>query len=169
VTAPLILRPGEPEDRSVVADSWSRTFAAYEPRCAQCGTKDKASAPKGDTWIRHGSGWIAPNLHYEGERHIIDELLERAGLIVGHLDDAPDVVVSWCVFELLSEGLTVHYVWTRPEFQRRGYGRQLLAMAREVAGPNGRLRCSHMTHAGERLIRAYRKDVRAQAHATVAP
>jgi len=81
------------------------------------------------TWIRsyHTARPVknlSPRVYYDGQRAMIERILQRgAGVLVAADPAYPETVIwGW----ICAEPHVVHYVYVRPEMRRLGYGRELL-------------------------------------------
>lgn len=148
---PLCIRRGTMADLPYCEDTWSK--AAVKDR----------GGPLGERWVRVDGGrlLLSPKAWHEMQREHIKATLGRSGVLVGHRADAPDVVWCWLAWDVAAiEGtvnevsITLHYAWTRPELRRRGYASALYQSAMRRSGIDviRRVRCSHMTPAGEALF-----------------
>lgn len=94
-----ILRPGIPEDRPYVEDSWLLSG------------RSQGYARDAGPGYAHDMKWL------------IRRLLDRGALLVACDKDEPGAIWGWA----LTRGTTVVYVYVRQEFRRKGLAKALLA------------------------------------------
>lgn len=83
------------------------------------------------TWLkslRFGSELeeVPPDLYYEGQHRIIEQLLDRCMVLVAHAPEDPDTLLGWAVMDPL-DGFVLHYVYVKGAFRRLGIAKALLA------------------------------------------
>lgn len=119
----FVIRRGKSSDVNLVRSSWLRS---YRREMRDMDATDYFS--------------------FQHER--IDRLLSSTALYVGHVEEAPDVIVGW----LCSSSEAVHFAWVNRDWQRGGALTQLLA----AAGHRGRITCTHVTRDWRRAVKEYR-------------
>lgn len=155
-TARVALRPAQPDELALLADSWVRSFGP-QPR----------KGPLGDAYMTIGvprcDTKIAPNVWWEAHRQVVAGLLEAAAVIVAVHPDHPAAVLGWIAFEAgLGAGeeptLTLHFAWVRRDARRQGIGGKLLEAVLHTVPDDvaPRIRLTHSTPDGEQLLAAAR-------------
>lgn len=155
----LVLRPARPDELALIADSWVRSFNPQTRKGPLGDAYMSVGAPRLDTKI-------APSLWWASHRGVIAGILEAAALIVAVHPDHPTAVLGWIAFEaglgelkeLAEPTLTLHFAWVRRNARRRGLGSKLLEAVLKTVPEDvaPRIRLTHSTPDGERLIKAAR-------------
>lgn len=142
----LLIRAGRAADLPLIKSRWSRSF----------GPRKFKRGPAGEPWVKvladDGRHHIAPALLHFAHRAMIDDVLERAVVLVGHAAADDRVIMGWLVAEL--EPARIHFVWVRKELRRRGYASKLLDSLANLGVDSPRP--SHMTPMGALLLEARR-------------
>lgn len=119
-------RPIEPGDVALVLDSWIKSWK-----------------------VSPFAGTVGNHLIHEVTRVTIEQLLERGARVLVACDsDRPAKIRGWLCYEVLDDGLCIHYAWSRQS--RKGIARALLAEVREKHP--GRLFYTHRTPEGDAFL-----------------
>lgn len=154
--AKVTVRPARSSELALISDSWVRAFSPAVRKGPLGDAYVSVGAPRRDTKI-------APNLWWASHRGIVSGILEACAVVVAVHPDHPDAVLGWIAFEAgLGEGqeptLTLHFAWVRKSARRKGIGSRLLESVLKTVPEDvaPRIRLSHSTPDGERLLEAAR-------------
>lgn len=127
------LRPAQQEDVDLVYSSWLHSYWESEPR-----------ALKG----------VSRALYMDGQQGVIDELVQRAAVVVACDPHSPLDAFGWVCAEEKAGIAVVHYVYVKKHFRRWGLAAHLVTrgVLAEVQAPHG-VAYTHQTRAGMPLVR----------------
>lgn len=126
----FLTRPAKPSDLNLVRSSWLKSY-------------------------RREMRYMDSADYYAGQHARIERLLATSGVLVAHIEDAPDVVIGWLCCEprdLPGELSIVHYAWTKRDWQHQGVLTRLL----DTANFTGRMACTHLTRDWRVAVPSYR-------------
>ena len=95
----VVIRPGEATDAAFCHSSWLRSHL-FNSKWSQL---------------------VGECYHHE-HSEVIKRLLDRGEVRIAGWSEDPETIIGWCCVE----PATVHYVYVRKEFRRRGIARLLL-------------------------------------------
>lgn len=101
----ILIRPAEPGDMSFIYATWMNSYRYYSPLGKSCRN----------------------DIFFENYERVIDHLLlNKSKAIIAHIEEAPDVILSYMVFEPPN---ILHYTFTKGAFLRLGLARALFQHA----------------------------------------
>lgn len=85
--------------------------------------------------------FIPNSIYFPSQKKIITRILNRSQTLVAHLDEEPDNIVAYLVFEPFDESnIIIHWACTKSIFRRQGVMHEILAL---LQVENKNLMCSH--------------------------
>jgi GNAT superfamily N-acetyltransferase len=102
------LRPAKDTDRAFIIDSWLRSHRGR--------WLEGKKPPRALDYFLLGEGY------YRGHNRLVNALCDDATLTVAGYDEDEDFILGWSA----TSPQSVHYVWVRAKFRRKGIAKDLL-------------------------------------------
>jgi ribosomal protein S18 acetylase RimI-like enzyme len=125
LTDVVLLRPGTVEDHGRVFSDWLHSF-----------------------WDT-AKGRMPKTVFMGGQHRVVEQLLNRARIVVLSPTDAPNHIIGWAVGEHLGGVCVLHYAYVKKEYRHLGFAQRLVA---ELKTGCDSIQHTHETKAAEGLL-----------------